>query len=307
MRRLLIPIALLGALLALPATGHALTTGVSDQQASTFTNPLFAPLKFKAARYIAPYDVMSSPEDLARATAWLDAARAARQRILVSFEHSRRAGRERRLPSVKEYTREIRKFRKRFPFVREISVWNEVNRCQTPSSAAGQPTCGQERRLAQYYSAVRKVFPGRRIVALDVLDERNVSKTIRVIQKFMRYARPRPKILGFHNYSDTNRFSTSRTRRVLATFPGEVWLTETGGLVKLGTSFPYNEGRAARALGCMFSLARSNRRIKRLYVYQFNPAFKATDRFDAGLIGRDGKARPGYAVVQARKARACRR
>ena len=67
MRRLLIPIAALIALLAIPAGASAYTLGVSDQQASTFTNPLFAPLKFKAARYITPYDVMESPADKAAA------------------------------------------------------------------------------------------------------------------------------------------------------------------------------------------------------------------------------------------------
>ena len=49
-----------------------------------------------------------------------------------------------------------------------------------------------------------------------------------------------------------------------------MWLTETGGIVKLGRAFPRNEARAARALGCMFDIARDNRRVKRLYVYQFN-------------------------------------
>ena len=89
MRRLVIPIAALIALLAIPAGASAYTLGVSDQQAGTFTNPLFAPLKFKAARYIAPYDVMESPADKALLDAWLTAARAARQKILVSFEHMR--------------------------------------------------------------------------------------------------------------------------------------------------------------------------------------------------------------------------
>ena len=42
MRRLLIPIAALIAVLAIPAGASAYTLGVSDQQAGTFTNPLFA-------------------------------------------------------------------------------------------------------------------------------------------------------------------------------------------------------------------------------------------------------------------------
>jgi hypothetical protein len=306
MRRLLVPLALLIAPLAVPAGADAYTLGVSDQQASTFANPLFAPLKFRAARYIAPYDAMSNPEDKQRLTDWLQGARFQKQRILVSFEHSRRPGKVTKAPSVTQYTAAIKQFHKAFPFVKEISPWNEVNRCQTASDPSGQPTCGKEKLLAQYYSAARKVFGSKAtIVALDVLDEQNVNKTIKVIRTFLKYAKPRPKILGFHNYSDTNRFSTSRTRRVLAAWPGDVWLTETGGIVTLGKSFPRSTTRAAKALGCMFTLAKTFKRIKRLYVYQFNGAPTGA-RFDAGLISPDNKQRPGYSVVMHRKARACR-
>jgi hypothetical protein len=299
---------LLLVMLAVPATGHAYTLGVSDQQASTFTNPLFAPLKFKAARYITPYDVMDSPADLAAAQAWIGAAQAANQRVLVAFERSHQAGRERHLPSVAEYKAEITKFHQAFPTVKEISVWNEVNRCQSKSRIAGQPTCRKEQRLASYFNAVRQVFtsPGTKIVALDVLDEQNVNKTISTIRKFKRFAGSKATTLGFHNYSDTNRFSTTRTRKVLAAWRGKVWLTETGGLVKLGRSFPPSTGRAAKALGCMFTLAKSNSRIQRLYVYQFNPAFSPSDDFDAGLINPNGTKRPGWTVVQKKKARSCR-
>jgi hypothetical protein len=307
MRRLLVPLALLTALLAVPAGAHAYTVGVSDQQASTFENPLFKPLNFRAARYIAPYDAMRNAVDRQRLTDWIQGARFQKQRILVSFEHSRQPGKARKAPTVSQYTAAIKRFHKAFPFVKEISPWNEVNRCQTNGDANGQPTCGKEKLLAQYYSAARKVFGKKAtIVALDVLDEQNVNKTIKVIKTFLKYAKPRPKILGFHNYSDTNRFSASRTRRVLQTWPGDVWLTETGGIVTLGKSFPYSESRAAKALGCMFTLAKQNKRIKRLYVYQFNGA-PAGSRFDAGLISADNKKRPGYAIVQQRKARACHR
>jgi hypothetical protein len=312
MRRLLIPLGLLIAMLAVPATGHAYTLGVSDQQSSTFTNPLFDALKFKAARYITPYDVMDSPADLAAAQAWIDAARLKNQRILVHFERSHLSGRERHLPSVSEYKREITKFHAAFPDVKEIGVWNEANRCQSRSRVAGQPTCRKEQRLASYFKAARQVFRtrGTRIVALDVLDEQNVNRTVNTIRKFRRFAGSRATILGFHNYSDTNRFSTTRTRRVLNAWRGsgrQVWLTETGGIVKLGRSFRTSTSRAAKALGCMFTLAKSNRRISRLYVYQFNPAHNASDDFDAGLINRNGSRRPGYRVVQRKQARSCRR
>ena len=94
---------------------------------------------------------------------------------------------------------------------------------------------------------------------------------------------------------------------MLAAFRGKVWLTETGGIVKLGALVPgQHEPRGARRSGCMFTLAKSNSRIQRLYVYQFNPpADPATADFDAGLINPDGSQRPGYDVVKTRKARSC--
>jgi hypothetical protein len=309
MRRTLFPIAALVAALAVPASAGAYTLGVSDQQAQTFTNPLFAPLHFKAARYITPYDVMESPTDKAQLDQWVTAARAAHQKILISFEHSHRGSRAKTLPSVAAYTKEIKKFKKAYPFVKEISPWNEVNRRihkQADGTYQGQPTWNSPKRVAQYYMAARKVFTGRTIVGIDILDENNVNRTIKFLSSFLRDAKPTPKVIGFHNYSDTNRFSTTRTKRVLATFHGKVWLTETGGIVKLGTSFPFSTSRASRAIGCMFTLAKTNSRIQRLYVYQFNPApDPATAQFDAGLINPDGSTRPGYSAVKNRKARAC--
>jgi hypothetical protein len=316
MRRTLLPIAALIAALAVPASAGAYTLGVSDQQASTFTSPLFAPLKFKVARYITPYDVMESPQDKANWDAWYTAATAAHQKILISFEHSHRSNsRALKAPSVAAYTSELKKFKKAYPRVNDISPWNEVNRCHAlrDGSVQGQPTkiCSLTtgpKLTAQYYGAARKVFKGSKytIVGLDILDEQNVNKTIKYLKSFLRHASPDPKIIGFHNYSDTNRFSTTRTKRVLQTFSGKVWLTETGGIVKLGSSFPFSTSRAAKALGCMFSLAKSNSRINALFVYQFNaPPDPSTAFFDAGLINPDNSLRPGYNVVKTRKARSC--
>jgi hypothetical protein len=299
-------------LCAATASQAATTLGVSDQNPLTFTNPLYKPLKFKVARYIAPYDALSDPSQAALLDQWIQNARDDHQRILISFEHSRRPGHQKKAPSIVQYTSALKKFKQRYPFVKEWSAWNEVNRCQTGGRNEGQPTAicsikkGGPKRAAQYYAAARKVCGSKcKIVALDVLDGNNVGGAVSYIRAFKRYAKPTPKIWGFHNYSDTNRFSTSRTRRMLAaTGKGEVWLTETGGIVKLGSSFKFSTSRAAKALGCMFTLGKTSKRITRLYVYQFNGA-PEDDTFDAGLISVDGTKRPGYDVVKKRKARKC--
>ena len=315
MRRLLLPIAALIAALAVPAGAGAAVVGISDQQATTFTNPDFAGLKIKAARYITPYDVLEDPAEKPRLDAWLNAARAAHQKILVSFEHSHRSNtRALKAPSVAAYTKELKKFKKAYPFVHDISPWNEVNRCHSlrGGSVQGQPTklCKVStgpKLAAQYYMAARKVFTGSkyRIVGIDILDGKNVNPTITYLRSFLRHASPDPKIIGLHNYSDTNRFSDTRTKRVLQTFRGKVWLTETGGEVKFGTGFPFDTERAARAIGCMFQIAK-NPRIAAVFVYQFNPPpDPSTASFDAGLINPDLSLRPGYTVVKNRTARKC--
>jgi hypothetical protein len=321
MRRLLLLPCLLLLGLVLPAAGHAaFKTGVSDQQSDVFSNPLFTPLGFTTARYITPYDVMNlQPTDPNRVEldAWISGARSRGMDILIAFEHSHTRGRERRIPNTREYANAIKRFMRAYSFVRSFQPWNEANRCQrTIGSGAsaivvGQPICRKPRQAANYYNTFvktcRQLRRSCRIAGLDVLDENNVTRSLRYIRTFRRYAKPRPKYWGIHNYSDTNRFSQKRTRAMIReTRSGEIWLTETGGIVKLGRSFPFDVNRAARALGCTFRIARDNKRIKRVYVYNFHAATPASE-FDAGLINLDGTKRPGYDIVDKRRPRACRR
>ena len=41
-----------------------------------------------------------------------------------------------------------------------------------------------------------------------------------------------PSIWGLHNYSDINRLQSWRTHQLVRALGGQVWLTETGGIVK---------------------------------------------------------------------------
>src|SRR3954468_16672474 len=319
MSRRLLPCLMLLALLAVPAVVEGrFKTGVSDQVPSSFQSPLFQPLGFSAARYITPYDVMDlpagSPDRLALSQ-WVSSS--AGQDLLISFEHSHTRGRERHVPSVSEYTTAIKKFLRAYPKVKSISPWNEANRCQRKVGSGadafyvGQPICHNPKRAADYYKATRKACASVKrkckVVALDILDQNNVKPSVAYVKSFLRSARPFPRIWGIHNYSDTNRFSTKRTKALIkATQSGEIWLTETGGIVKFGTSFPFSTSRAAKALGCMFTIAKSNKRIKRLYVYNFTASQPDSD-FDSGLVNPDGSKRPGWTVVQKRRARACKK
>jgi hypothetical protein len=306
----LLKLALLTTLILPAGAGAKLVVGISDQNASTFRDPLYAQAKLTIARYVVPFDVTSDPAQTLRFEDWLSAARAAHQKTLISFEHSRLSRKAAgKLPSTAAYKKAITAFKKRYGSqVNDISPWNEVDRKYVPSRGEGQPTWNKPATVARYYGVARKVFKGKHIVALDILDQANVNYALSYIRKFRAAVRkqhlPAPKIWGLHPYSDINRFSTSRTRKMLkATGRGEVWLTEASGIVRFGSGFPFSEKRAAAANRCMFTIAKLSKRIKRLYVFGWGPG----GSFDSGLIGDGGTPRPGYTVVKKRQAGRCKK
>jgi hypothetical protein len=215
---------------------------------------------------------------------------------LIAFYHARgRAGTH--MPTVAAYTKEIKKFFKKFPAIKYYTPWNEANRGNVVVSGGASFHSPTAKQSAQYYLAMRSACKSCKIVGLDLLDGANIKPTIGYLHQFQAYVRGHsPTIWGLHNYSDTNRNRSTGTKAVLAAVKGQVWLTETGGLVQFGGAFPYNPARAAKALTYMFKLAASNRRIARLYIYNWYGG-DASTRFDAGLVDATGLPRPGYFTV----------
>jgi hypothetical protein len=273
-------------------------TGIGDEQPEMFSDPNWQRLHTKIARYIAPYDTVAHPYSLAQATTWIHAAEAEHQQVLIAFYHSEYT--PTKMPSVALYKRDIERFMKLFPHVRQYEPWNESNRGYI-AHALASPTAVQ---AAQYYQVIKRACHSCSTVGLDILDQQSVSPTLRYISEFKREISHlhtvMPTIWGLHNYSDTNRHSSLRTRAVLAAVPGAVWLTETGGVVKFGGAFPNVHGsglrRAANAISYMFSIAGVNSRIKRLYIYNWHGGTAST-RFDAGLTDVHYKPRLGYVIV----------
>jgi len=281
-------------------------TGIGDEHTEMFTNPLWTQLHTKIARYIAPYDAAVRPYSLQVAREWIGAAEAAHQQVLVAFYHSEYT--PTKMPSIAVYQRDVKKFLALFPKVKQYQAWNEANRGTIVEIVKGKrhtalvsPSATQS---AQYYKALRAVCRGCSLTGLDILDGPSVSPSLRYIAEYKheiaRLKVPMPKLWGLHNYSDTNRFQSTRTRAILAAVPGQVWLTETGGIVQFGSAFPNKKGsgltRAAKALAYMFKIASSNKRITRLYIFQWSGA-NGSVRFDAGLMDPSYLPRPGYVVV----------
>src|SRR5271154_1756206 len=63
-------------------------TGIGDESASMFSNPLYRQLHTKTVRYIAPYDAVAHSYSLTRATQFIHDAEAQHEQVLVAFYHS---------------------------------------------------------------------------------------------------------------------------------------------------------------------------------------------------------------------------
>jgi hypothetical protein len=299
---LLIALALAVAPLASARSGaHAANnfmTGVGDEQATMFGNPLYAQLRTRIVRYIAPYDAAVHGDSLTRARVFIHDAETLHLQILVAFYHSEHTPTV--LPSVAQYQHDVQKFVRLFPRVHQYQAWDEANRGNEPHQFSSPSAVAD----AKYYQALIRVCHGCTAIGLDVLDAFNIGGTLEYIAEFKReVGRLRtimPHIWGLHNYSDINRLESWRTRELVRALGGQIWLTETGGIVKFGGSFPNNHGsgltRASKVLKYMFALASNVHQVARLYIYDWTGGTSRT-RFDAGLTDSHERPRPGYVIV----------
>lgn len=274
-------------------------TGVGDESPVMFGNPLWQQLNTKIVRYIAPYDAVAHSYSLDKAKLFIREAEAHHQQVLVAFYHSEYT--PLKLPSVSLYQKDVAKFIKLFPHVRQYQAWDEANRGFIPGALAS-PSATTD---AEYYQALIRACRGCNVIGLDVLDAEYIGPTLAYISEFKREIGKlktiMPTIWGLHNYSDVNRLQSWRTSEIIRAFGGgQVWLTETGGIVKFGGAFPNRHGegltRAAKVLNFMFAVAGSHAKIKRLYIYDWTGG-NASTRFDAGLMNAHEQPRPGYVVV----------
>jgi hypothetical protein len=276
---------------AAPAQTRPPVIGIGEQDPGMFASPLWRALRIPDVRVVVSWDGLHRGWERAQIDAYLAAADAAGARVLLSLGLPRRPGHERSLPSVRRYVHEFRRFRARFPWVRDYGIWNEANHC-------GQPSCRRPEQIARYYNAVRGLCRGCRIVAADVLD---TSKMVGWIRRFRRVARGRHLIWGLHNYIDANRFYSRGTRRLLRAVSGQVWFTETGGVVARRNGshilFPGSVRHAAKATRWVFHLAALSPRVRRVYFYEWSPGRVPHPRWDSGLVDRRGRPRAAYRVL----------
>ena len=282
-------VVLLASLCAASSAG-ALTIGIADQKPDMFTDPRFLDSDLHFARRAVPWDALTSPTQTAELDTWLAAAHNAQVNPLLSFTHS--SSDRRALPSPERMLYEFRRFRARYPWVTDYATWNEANHC-------GEPTCHRPELVAAYWRKLRRECPTCRILAAEVLDMPNMTSWVKA---FRRKAGVEPRYWGIHNYIDANRLRTTGTRRLLKAVKGQVWFTETGGIVsrtnRRKVTFPESTEHAAKATRFLFDdLIPLSRRITRVYLYHWN-SDPGPKTWDSGLIGPTGKPRPAYRVLQ---------
>jgi hypothetical protein len=292
LRSLLLLLACLLALGLAPAAAHAASPviGYGDQRAEMFSDPLFTGLGIRDSRVVVEWDTFKYARKIARLDAWMAAARAAGVRPLVAIEHSWTPGRTRRAPTATQYTTLIRRLRARYPEARTFSPWNEANH-------VSQPTARRPKLAARYWRLMRRACPGCKVTSPVYLDLASKASA-RWLAAFKKATRNRVRLWAVHGYGDLNRRSDRHLARLLKVLPGQVWVTEAAGWVAFGSGWKYNEARAARSIAYTFKLVRKYRRkITRWYFYQWRGVPRGS-RWDSGVIGLDGRPRPGYAALK---------
>lgn len=276
--------------------------GLSEQDARVFSQPAWQSLGLKRVRYIVPWDYAKEPSQAAEVNGFLAAARAANQDVLLMFTARRGCWNGRtyskskacKAPSKSAYKKAVSDFRRSHSWIKTYAPWNEANH-------VSQPIAKSPKKAAEYYSVMRSVCGSKcKVMAADVLDQSTVKKWL---TDFIRYSKNKGRIWGLHNYKDVNRRQSKGLTTVLKTVPGEVWLTETGGITTFAPDFPTSDSRAAASTKYMFTLADRfdskkkgyKSKLTRLYVYRW---FGEEGNWDSGLVDPDGTPRPALEQFQ---------
>jgi hypothetical protein len=300
-------VVLLAALLVPSTAAAKYKVGVGEQDPAMFGSARWQSLQLKRSRYLVPWNWNQSASTRALVTSYMTSAHAAGQQVLVAFTarrgcyNGKRYSKKKacRAPSAKAYRTSFRAFDGAFPWVRTYSAWNEVNH-------VSQPTARKPKLAVRYYDVLRHDARARgfKVMAADLLDTSNLGSYLRA---FLRRAKGSPRLWGLHNYQDVNYKTSKDTRRMLSTVRGEVWLTETGGIVRFAGSRlrTYSPKRAADRTKYMFKLANTFQRrragtrskITQLFIYTWFGEPRGA-RFDAGLVNPNGSPRKAFAVVR---------
>ena len=168
-------LSILSALMVLATMGLASAaqakpfTGVADQSVNTLNDPRFKKSGIKRYRIAVSYDqirkgLAGKPGSYARQLLnrqdeFFRLAKQQRLDVMVSFYRTSMLSPKRAaasLPSVSQFRKDFRDFRKRYPQIKKFSTWNEIN------FKIAQPTGRNPKRAGQFYKMLRKECRWRR-------------------------------------------------------------------------------------------------------------------------------------------------
>jgi hypothetical protein len=292
LRRVLLPLTLLAVALV-PAAAHAsVGIGIADNKPDMFSDARFQALHLGYARLDLRWDVLSDAGASAQLATWMAGAKADNIRPLITFDRS--PARPSYNPTPQQLAGALKGIRAKYPFVKDFSSWNEANMNKQPAI------------VAKWWLALRKACPTCTVLATDLLDKPNM---IPWAQRFVVAAKRTPKVWGLHNYVDANTLSTKTTKRLLQSIGGNVWLTETGGIVrrsnKSAVVFPTGVAHAGKVTGFILNrLVKVSPRVQRVYLYHWDTGAGGGPTWDSGFVGPDGLPRPALQVLQGALVRA---
>jgi hypothetical protein len=215
------------------AVSHRFITGIADQHDIMFSDPRFLNLKITHTRIFMAWDVLTDASQRLAADNYMKAANKLGIDVLVTFTQSRREGRHSIMPTPAQLVSSLKAMRKRWPFLHEFSTFNEVNLLRKKPST-----------VAKQWLALVKACPTCTILGADLVDRApqnnktaadptEVTNDITTwVAGFLKTTKGKqPKVWGLHNYVDANLKRTSGTKAMLKAVKGDIWFTETGGLV----------------------------------------------------------------------------
>ncbi len=270
-----------------PAAPADVVTGIGSESPSMLSSPWFTGLAVANVRLDVPWNagLATGPWD-----SWLQQAHAEGLNVLVALDHvpaSNCPYSNCSLVDVPTYEYSLAGLLTRYPWITEIEPWNEPN-------DSTEPTAGDPAAAASYYEAARFVCPTCTVIAGNMLDGPSLST---YLQQYRAALTDTPAVWGLHDYFDANYFENAGIDTLLASTTGDVWLTETGGLVANGT-LPYDETRAAQAVDWIYGLDASRPRVSHVFFYGWLPPTAPGD-FDSGLLDASGDPRPAYWEIRA--------
>ena len=265
--------------------------GIAEQHPDLFLDPLFSQAGLSHSRLLVGWNGIYDDNQRAQMDSYLNTAHALNIDVLVTFGNSRANGRDR--PTPDGFVQAFRAVRQRYPWVTEFGTWNE------PNIQGAKPEL-----TARYWRALRHECPSCTILAADMVDTASMKGWIK---RFRKAAKKEPKYWGLHNYVDANQFRATGTRGILRATKGEIWLTETGGVVERnnGSSIAFATGvdHAADAVRFIFDhLVPLSPRIRRVYLYNWR-ANPGPSTWDSALTNADGTPRPAYEALRNELAR----